>query len=78
MKMTGDFDFIKASRNDADEIFSHSDAREIARVSVLPEYQGNSYALGMVYALEDIIRTEGYSSVHLLAAKKYTGLQNIS
>ena len=44
--------------------------REVSRVAVRPDHQGKGYARRMTEMLINILKSEGVSSVHLLAAKK--------
>ena len=44
--------------------------REVSRVAVRPDHQGKGYARKMTEMLINKLKSEGVSSVHLLAAKK--------
>lgn len=57
--------------NELDELdfWKEAHALELARVVVSPDYQGQGIAASMVQRIEPVIKSRGYSAIHLLAAE---------
>ena len=70
-KIIGAISIVPENELDELEFWKIKDgsAAEIARVAVVPEYQGRGLALRMVLDTEKILKARGCRAVHLLAAR---------
>lgn len=68
-RIVGAISIILHNELDDLDFWQESSALELARVVVAPDCQGRGIAARMVQSIAPIIKSRGYSAIHLLAAE---------